>query len=225
MSAAAETVFLFDVDNTLLNNDRIETDISAYLEQQFGTTGRERFWAIFESLRGEFGFANYLDTVQRFRLEALQDPRVLGLSSFFLGYPFSRRLYPRALQTLAHLRQFGPTVILSDGDAVFQPHKIRRAGIWDAVEGRVLIYIHKERMLADVQQHYPAGRYVMVDDKPGILAAMKETWGARLTTVFAQQGHYARGAQDKAPHPPADLAVEHVAELIDCDYSDFSLAT
>ena len=134
MSAAAETVFLFDVDNTLLNNDRIEADISAHLEQQFGTTGRERFWAIFESLRGEFGFANYLDTVQRFRLEALQDPRVLGLSSFFLGYPFSRRLYPRAVETLAHLRQFGPTVILSDGDAVFQPHKIRRAGIWDAVE-------------------------------------------------------------------------------------------
>jgi FMN phosphatase YigB (HAD superfamily) len=225
MSAAAETVFLFDVDNTLLNNDRIEADISAHLEQQFGTTGRERFWAIFESLRGEFGFANYLDTVQRFRLEALQDPRVLGLSSFFLGYPFSRRLYPRAVETLAHLRQFGPTVILSDGDAVFQPHKIRRAGIWDAVEGRVLIYIHKERMLEDVQHHYPAKRYVMVDDKPTILAAMKEIWGARLTTVFVKQGHYARAAEGVAPHPSPDVAVEHVAELVDRGYADFSLST
>jgi FMN phosphatase YigB (HAD superfamily) len=225
MSAFAETVFLFDVDNTLLNNDRIEADIGAHLEQQFGIAGRDHFWSIFESLRSEFGFANYLDTVQRFRLEALQDPRVLGLSAFLLGYPFSRRLYPRALETLAHLRQFGPTVILSDGDAVFQPHKIRRAGIWDAVDGRVLIYVHKERMLEDVQHHHPAQRYVMVDDKPGILAAMKGTWGARLTTVFAQQGHYARAALDAAAHSPADMAVEHVAELIDCGYSDFSLST
>jgi len=225
MSAAAKTVFLFDVDNTLLNNDRIEADIGAHLEQQFGGTGRDRFWAIFESLRGEFGFANYLGTVQRFRLEALQDPRVLGLSAFLLGYPFSRRLYPRALATLAHLRQFGPTVILSDGDAIFQPHKIRRAGLWDAVEGRVLIYVHKERMLEDVQRHHPAQRYVMIDDKPGILAAMKATWGARLTTVFVQQGHYARAAQEMSPPLSPDMAVEHVADLIDRDYSDFSLST
>ena len=224
MADADETVFLFDVDNTLLDNDRVEADIGGHVEAQFGAAGRDRFWAIFEALRGEFGFANYLGTVQRFRLEALQDPRVLGLSSFLLGYPFARRLYPRALETLAHVRRFGRTVILSDGDAVFQPHKIRRAGLWDAVEGRVLIYVHKERMLEDVQRHYPAQRYVMVDDKPGILAAMKEIWGTRLTTVFAQQGHYARASQSSASHARPDMTVEHVAQLTDCNYSDFALS-
>lgn len=224
MSGLDETVFLFDVDNTLLDNDRIEADISLHVEQQFGTSGRDRFWAIFEALRGEFGFANYLDTVQRYRLEAPQDPRVLELSAFLLGYPFARRLYPRAAETLAHVRKFGRTVILSDGDAVFQPHKIRRAGLWDAVEGRVLIYVHKERMLEDVQHHYPAQRYVMVDDKPHILAAMKEIWGAQLTTVFPHQGHYARASRCMASCPRADMTVEHVADLINCNYSDFSLA-
>jgi FMN phosphatase YigB (HAD superfamily) len=224
MSGADATVFLFDVDNTLLDNDRIEADISEHVEQQFGPAGRDRFWAIFEALRGEFGFANYLETVQRLRLEALQDPRVLGLSSFLLDYPFASRLYPRALETLAHVRKFGRTVILSDGDAVFQPHKIRRAGLWDAVDGRVLIYVHKERMLEEVQRHFPAQRYIMVDDKPGILAAMKEIWGTRLTTVFPHQGHYARASQSMASYPSADITFEHVAELINCNYSDFSLS-
>jgi FMN phosphatase YigB (HAD superfamily) len=220
VSGADETVFLFDVDNTLLDNDGIEADIGAHVEGQLGRAGCDRFWAIFEELRGEFGFANYLGTVQRFRLEALTDPRVLELSSFLLGYPFASRLYPRALETLAHVRQLGRTVILSDGDAVFQPHKIRRAGLWDAVEGRVLIYVHKERMLEDVQHHYPAQRYVMVDDKPGILAAMKEIWGTRLTTVFPQQGHYARASQGMPLQPRPDMTVEHVADLIKYGYSD-----
>lgn len=223
MSGADETVFLFDVDNTLLDNDCIEADIGARVEKQFGRAGCDRFWAIFEELRAEFGFANYLDTVQRFRLEGLTDPRILGLSSFLLGYPFATRLYARALETLAHVRQFGRTVILSDGDAVFQPHKIRGAGLWDAVEGRVLIYVHKECMLEDVQHHYPAQRYVMVDDKPGILAAMKAIWGKRLTTVFPQQGHYARSAQSMPSNPSPDMTVAHVADLIERRYSDFSL--
>jgi FMN phosphatase YigB (HAD superfamily) len=224
MSISETAVFLFDVDNTLLDNDDIEAGISAYVEQEFGITGRDRFWAIFEALRGEFGFANYLDTVQRFRLEAQQDPRVLRLSAFLLDYPFASRLYPRATETLAHVRMLGRTVILSDGDAVFQPHKIRRSGLWDAVEGRVLIYVHKERMLEDVRRHYPAQRYVMVDDKLHILATMKEIWGAQLTTVFAQQGHYARASRCMAACPGADLAVEHVADLMKCGYSDFSPA-
>jgi FMN phosphatase YigB (HAD superfamily) len=224
MNGLDEIVFLFDVDNTLLDNDRIEADISLHVEQQFGTAGRARFWAIFEELRSEFGFANYLGTVQRYRLEELQDPRILELSSFLLGYPFHSRLYPRVLDTLAHIRAFGRTVILSDGDAVFQPHKIRRAGLWEAVEGRVLIYVHKERMLEDVQHHYPAQRYVMVDDKPGILAAMKEIWGKRLTTVFPHQGHYARASDSMATSARADITVEHVAELINRSYSDFALA-
>lgn len=221
MNRLDEIIFLFDVDNTLLDNDRIEADISDHVEQHFGTTGRDRFWAIFEALRGEYDFADYLGTVQRFRLEALQEPRVLEFSSFFLAYPFRSRLYPGALETLAHIRQFGRTVILSDGDAVFQPHKIRCAGLWDAVEGRVLVYVHKERMLSDVQHHYPAQHYVMVDDKPGILAAMKEIWGAKLTSVFPHQGHYARASRSMTTYPRADMTVEHVGDLIKCGYSDF----
>ena len=222
MTEPGEIVFLFDVDNTLLDNDRIEADIGLHVEHEFGVAGRDRFWAIFEALRGEFGFADYLGTVQRYRLEALHDPRVLGLSSFLLDYPFASRLYPRAAETLAHVRKFGQTVILSDGDAVFQPHKIRRAGLWDAVGGRVLIYVHKERMLADVTQRYPAQRYVMVDDKPGILFAMKQIWGAQLMTVFPHQGHYARASQSMTSYPRADMTIEHVADLTSCNHWGFS---
>ena len=222
MAQLGESVFLFDVDNTLLDNDRIEVDISQHLEEQCGAAGRDRFWAIFEALRGEFGFADYLGAVQRYRLEALHDPRVLGLASFLLDYPVASRLYPRALDTLAHVGQWGRTVILSDGDAVLQPRKIRRTGIWDAVEGRVLIYVHKERMLDDIKERYPAQRYVMIDDKPGILAAMKKSWGAQLTTVFPQQGHYARMSQASASNSQADMTIEHIADLIACRYSDFA---
>jgi FMN phosphatase YigB (HAD superfamily) len=222
MPQPGETVFLIDVDNTLLDNDRIEVDISQHLEEQCGAAGRDRFWAIFEALRGEFGFADYLGAVQRYRLEALHDPLVLGLASFLLDYPVASRLYPRALDTLAHAGQWGRTVILSDGDAVLQPRKIRRTGIWDAVEGRVLIYVHKERMLDDIKERYPAQRYVMIDDKPGILAAMKKSWGAHLTTVFAQQGHYARMSQATASDMHADMTIEHIADLIACRYSDLA---
>lgn len=224
MSRDTETIFLFDVDNTLLDNDRIEADIGAHLEAEYGAAGRDRFWAIFEALRGEFGFANYLGSVQRLRLEMLRNPQVLGLSAFFLEYPFADRLYPRAQETLAHVRNWGRTVILSDGDAVFQPHKIRRAGLWNAVEGRVLIYIHKERMLDEVKRLYPAQRYVMIDDKPGILAAMKQIWGAQLTTVFLRQGHYAHASLSMASPPFVDLSLERVSDLIACSYSDFSVA-
>jgi FMN phosphatase YigB (HAD superfamily) len=219
-----ETVFLFDVDNTLLDNDRIETDISQNLEDEFGAAGRERFWAIFEALRGEFGFADYLGAVQRFRLDAMHDPRALGVASYLLEYPVASCLYPRALETLAHVGRWGRTVILSDGDAVLQPRKIRRTGIWDAVAGRVLIYVHKELMLDDVKERYPAQRYVMIDDKPGILAAMKKIWGDQLTTVSAQQGRYARMSQGMAASVPADMTVAHIADLINCGYSDFSLS-
>lgn len=221
MAQPAETVFLFDVDNTLLDNDRIEADIGQHLEDEYGAAGRARFWAIFEALRGEFGFADYLGAVQRFRLEGIHDPRVLGLASFLLEYPVSSRLYPRALETLAHVRQWGRTVILSDGDAVLQPRKIRRTGIWDAVEGRVLIYLHKELMLDDIKERYPAQRYVIIDDKPVILAAMKKAWDAQLTTVFTRQGHYARMSHGDAI-APADVTIEHIGDLIACSYSDFA---
>jgi FMN phosphatase YigB (HAD superfamily) len=220
VSQAAGTIFLFDVDNTLLDNDRLEADIGQHVESNYGIAGRDRFWAIFEALRGEFGFANYLGTVQRFRLERLDDPRVLGLSAFLLDYPFADRVYPQAREALAHVRRWGRTVILSDGDAVFQPHKIQRAGLWDAVEGRVLIYVHKERMLDEVRRLYPAEHYVMVDDKLGILEAMKAAWGEQLTTVFPRQGHYARASLSMASHPSADLSVERIADLIACNYPD-----
>ncbi|HEY5101708.1 MAG TPA: HAD family hydrolase [Steroidobacteraceae bacterium] len=224
MPPLAETVFLFDVDNTLLDNDRIEADISQHIEEECGASGRDRFWAIFEALRAELGFADYLGAVQRYRLEALHDPRVLGLGSFLLEYPVASRLYPRALDTLMHVGQWGPTVILSDGDAVLQPRKVRRTGIWDAVQARVLIYVHKERMLEDVKALYAAQRYVMVDDKPGILSAMKKSWGAQLTTIFPRQGHYALRSKDAPVSPPPDRTIEHIADLLAFNYSDFSPA-
>ena len=222
MPVPDEMIFLFDVDNTLLDNDRVEADINAHIERECGLQGRDRFWTIFEQLRGEVGYADYLGALQRFRVEAIPDPRVLSVSSFLLDYPFKRRVYPRACEALAHVRQWGRTVILSDGDAVFQPRKIRRAGLWDAVEGRVLIYIHKERMLNDVTRLYPAARYVMIDDKLAILAEMKQAWPERLTTVFPRQGHYARDDRIISQFPAADLTIEHVADLVECNYSDFA---
>jgi FMN phosphatase YigB (HAD superfamily) len=191
MSAPEEVVFLLDVDNTLLNNDQVVADLREHLTEQFGTTSADRYWEIFETLRSELGYADYLGALQRYRLERQCDTRLMLMSSFLIDYPFPTRLFPDALAAIARMRTIGPTVILSDGDVVFQPRKIKQSGLWDAVEGRVLIYIHKERMLDEVVQRYPAKRYVMVDDKLRILAAMKEIWKDRLTTVFPRQGHYA----------------------------------
>ncbi len=224
MSGAGETIFLFDVDNTLLDNDRIEADISQHLEARFGKAGCDQYWADFEALRNEGGFADYLGAVQRFRLQALADPKVLELSSFFLDYPFQDRLYPHALDTVAHVNAFGRTAILSDGDAVLQPLKVRRSGLWSAVGARVLIYVHKERMLQAVERLFPAAHYVMIDDKPTILGAMKQIWGARLTTVFPHQGHYASASRTAGDYPRADIAIEHIAELLNYSYSDFASA-
>ncbi len=213
----AEVAFLLDCDNTLLDNDRVVRDLSAHLAAEFGAEARDRYWEIFEALRAELGYTDYLGALQRYRLGAMHDPRLLRMSSFLVDYPFGRRLYPGALAAIRHLRRWGPTIILSDGDVVFQPRKVQRSGLWDAVEGRVLIYIHKERMLDDVVQRYPARHYVMVDDKLRILAAMKEVWGDRLTSVFPRQGHYALDPRELAAYPPADLAVEHIGELRDYD--------
>jgi FMN phosphatase YigB (HAD superfamily) len=215
MGNVARTVFLFDVDNTLLDNDAIQNDLSAYLEREVGLASRDRYWEIFEQLRAELGYADYLGALQRYRLEHQDDQQLLRISFFLLDYPFVDRLYPGALAVLAYCRAFGPTVILSDGDVVFQPRKIQRAGLWDAVEGRVLIYLHKERMLSAVEQRYPAGHYVMIDDKLRILAAMKQVWGERLTTVFPRQGHYADDPREIAAWPPADVTLARVGELVD----------
>jgi len=215
MSQRADTVFLFDVDNTLLDNDRVRDDLHEHLEQEFGRESCNRYWAIFEELRAELGYADYLGALQRYRVESIHDPRLLMMSAFLVDYPFADRLYPGALEAIRHVRQFGTTVILSDGDVVFQPRKVQRSGLWDAVGGQVLIYIHKERMLKEIERRYPAHHYVMVDDKLRILAAMKKEWGRRLTTVFPRQGHYALDPKILAAYPAADVTLERIGDLID----------
>jgi FMN phosphatase YigB (HAD superfamily) len=213
----SEVVFLFDVDNTLLDNDRVQDDLRSHLEREFGVESRDRYFAILEELRGELGYADYLGALQRYRLEDLCDPRLLLMSSFLVDYPFANRLYPGSLDVLGHLCPWGVTVILSDGDVVFQPRKVQRSGLWEAVEGRVLIYVHKEQMLDDVEQRYPARHYVMIDDKLRILAAMKKVWGKRLTTIFVRQGHYALDSQAIATYMRADLTIERISDLVKSD--------
>jgi len=213
--ARSDVVFLLDVDNTLLDNDAVERDLRHHLEAAFGHACQERYWAIFEQLRAELGYADYLGALQRFRIEQPREPHLLTMSLFLLDYPFADRLYPGALDAVHACATRGTTVVLSDGDVVFQPRKIARAGIWNAVEGRVLIYIHKEQMLDDVAQRYPASRYVMVDDKLRILDAMKRVWGDRLTTVFVRQGHYATDAAAIQSYAPADVVIEDIAGLAD----------
>jgi FMN phosphatase YigB (HAD superfamily) len=209
----ANTVVLFDVDNTLLDNDAVQDDLSAHLEREVGLASRDRYWQIFEEQRAQLGYADYLGALQLYRAEHPQDMQLLRISLFLLEYPFARRVYDGALAALARCRVLGPTVILSDGDVVFQPRKVQRAGLWDAVEGRVLIYLHKEQMLADVERRYPAARYVMIDDKLRILTAMKRIWGERLTTVFVRQGHYALDRHELAAWPAADVTLARVGEL------------
>jgi len=223
MTAADDVVFLLDVDNTLLDNDRVIDDLSRHLEREFGAVSRDRYWAIFEALRTELGYSDYLGALQRYRCEdasgVMNDPRLLLMSSFLVDYPFADRLYPGALDAIAHLRTRGPTVIVSDGDVVFQPRKVQRSGLWQAVEGRVLIYVHKEQMLDDLEQRYPARHYFMVDDKLRILSAMKEILRDRLTSVFPRQGHYALDPHVLSAFPPADLAIERIGDLLNYDFS------
>ncbi len=211
--AKAEVVFLVDVDNTLLDNDRVEADLKRHLKRELGTAGQRRYWAVFERLRSELGYADYLGALQRCRGREPSDPRLLTVSRFLIDYPFARRLYPGALRALKMLRRRGPTVILSDGDVVFQPHKIRRSGIAKAASERVLIYVHKECALKDVARRYPARRYMIIDDKLRILAAVKKKWGRRVTTVFVRQGHYARDAKTLKAYPPADISIGRIGEL------------
>lgn len=216
------TVFLFDVDNTLLNNDAVQDDLGDHLESEFGRAARQRYWAIFETLRAELGYADYLGALQRYRLESPDDPQLLRMSGFLIDYPFESRLYPGALKAIAHCRRGGLTAILSDGDVVFQPRKVLRSGLWDAVEGNVMIYLHKERMLDAVERRYPASHYVMVDDKLRLLDAMKTLWGRRLTTVFVRQGHYALDLANISAYPPADLSIERIGDLASLTLSELS---
>lgn len=214
-----EFVFLFDVDNTLLDNDRVIEDLKDHLVHEFGHESSDLYWTIFESLRSELGYADYLGALQRYRTSNINNPELLLMSAYLLEYPFADRLYANAIDALLYVRRWGEPVILSDGDVVFQPRKIQRSGLWEAVEGRVLIYVHKEKMLQAVEERYPARRYVVVDDKLRILASMKSNMGARLTTVFPRQGHYAHDPANAALYPPADITLEHIGDLIHCDFS------
>ena len=212
-----EVVFLFDVDNTLLDHDRVGADLKRHLTNTVGAERQARYWTIFEELRAKLGYADYLGALQRYRVENPRDPHLLTVSEFLVNYPFAKRLFPKALQTLEHVTQWGPAVILSDGDVVFQPRKIHRAGIHDAVDGNVLIYIHKERELDDVLERYPASHYVLVDDKLRILTAVKGIWGNRVTTVFPKQGHYALDPQVESKYPPADVSIGAIGDLLQFD--------
>ena len=221
VTTAPDVVFLLDVDNTLLDNDRVIADLRAHLASTFGVASSDRYWSIFEALRSELGYADYLGALQRYRLDTELglngDPRLLEMSDYLIDYPFAEVLYPDSLAVIERLNTFGPTVVLSDGDAVFQPRKVRRSGIRDAVDGRVSIYIHKEEMLDRMQQQYPARHYVMVDDKLRILTAMKAVMGNTLTTVFVRQGHYALDPAVMAAYPPADVSMERIGDLLNAN--------
>jgi FMN phosphatase YigB (HAD superfamily) len=216
-----EVVFLFDVDNTLLDNDRIRADLSEHLERSYGLTARNRYWTILETLTAKLGYTDYLGALELYRDEDLHSPALLRMANWMVDYPFADRLYPRALDVIKHARRWGPTVILSDGDAVFQPRKVGRSGLWQAFEDRVLIYIHKEEALDDVERFYPARRYVMIDDKLRILTKVKEIWRERVTTILPRQGHYANDPSIIATYPPADIQAGKIGDLLDYDFSAF----
>jgi FMN phosphatase YigB (HAD superfamily) len=218
-------VFLFDVDNTLLDNDRVSADLKQYLTNQVGQERQRRYWALFEELRAELGYADYLGALQRYRTENPRDPNLLAVSEFLVEYHFANRLFPNSLDVLDHVSQWGTAAILSDGDVVFQPRKIRRSGLFDGVKGNVLIYVHKEHELDDVQQRYPADHYVLVDDKIRILTAVKKVWGTGVTTVFVRQGHYALDPKIIEAYPPADLSVERIGDLMHYGLEDFMAAS
>ena len=218
MSSAAGAVFLFDVDNTLFDNDRFQDDLREELKRAHGESACGRYWEIFEELRDGLGYADYLGALERLRLENRHDPALFRTANWLIDYPFADRLYPHALEVVAHVRQWGLPVILSDGDAIFQPRKIARSGLWDAFAGEVLIYVHKEKELADVERWHPAAHYVLIDDKARILAAVKAIWGDRVTTVFPKQGHYA------LQEPPrdgtsVDMAIDRIGDLLGHDLS------
>jgi FMN phosphatase YigB (HAD superfamily) len=215
-----EVVFLLDVDNTLLDNDGFAAELGAKLERSFGTAARQRYWEIFEDLRARLGFADYLGSLQSFRTGLDDDPRLLEMSDFLLEFPFPKLLFPDALAAISRLKTLGRPVVLSDGDAVFQPRKIKHAGIWNAVDGAVLIYLHKEKVLDHVERRYPAAHYVVVDDKPNLLAAMKLVLGSRLTTIFVRQGHYALAPGSNSVEPPPDRVIERIGQLTTLNLSE-----
>jgi FMN phosphatase YigB (HAD superfamily) len=220
----ADTVFLFDVDNTLLDNDRVTADLKRHLQANVGAERSLRYWQLFEELRSELGYADYLGALQRYRLEHPHEPNLLAVSYFLMSYPFANRLFPNSIDAVQHAAQCGRVAILSDGDVVFQPHKVYRSGLYETFDGNVLIYVHKEQELADVEQRYPAAHYVVVDDKLRILDAIKQIWKSRVTTIFVRQGHYAYDAKTLAQYPAADISIDRIGDLIEHDLADLNAA-
>ena len=220
-SVRAKIVFLFDVDNTLLDNDQVIADLGKYLKREVGPARARFYWRIFEKLRTELGYADYLGALQRYRSEYPHDLGLLAVSRFLINYPFANRLFPNSLDVIERVKQWGSAVLLTDGDVVFQPRKVDCSGLYEAVDGHALIYVHKEHELADVEARYPADHYVMVDDKLRILAAVKNIWGLRVTTVFVRQGHYARDPKIMAACPAADLNLERIGALLNYDLQNF----
>lgn len=215
--ATAKTAFLFDVDNTLIDNDRVQADLMRHLERDVGAESNRQYWEIFEELRSELGYADYLGALQRYRVRNPRDFRILAVSDFLINYPFANRLYPASLDVIEACREFGDLAIVSDGDVVFQPLKVHRSGLYEAFNGNVLIYIHKEQELDDIAERYPAGHYVFIDDKVRILTAIKKTWGAKVTTVFPHQGHYALDRDEVAKYPAPDVTIERINDLLALD--------
>lgn len=209
-----QVVFLFDVDNTLLDNDRVIADLMHFLEREIGAESQQRYWSIFEQLRGELGYADYLGALQRYRIENPRDSHILAVSHYLINYPFATRLYPDALDAVEHCQRFARSVILSDGDVVFQPLKVERSGLRETFDGNALIYIHKEQELDDIAEKYPADHYVLIDDKVRILDAVKRAWGSRVTTVFPKQGHYALDMKEVAKYPTPDITIERIGDLL-----------
>jgi len=221
MNAAASLVFLLDVDNTLLDNDQVQADLDAHIAKLFGAEAAKTYWNLYEALREKLGYADYLGAIQQFRLECDDEVRAQDLAAWLLSYPFADRAYPGAFDAVAHLSQFGECVVLSDGDVVLQPRKIEASGIAHAVQDRVLIYVHKERMLDDVARRFPAQHYVMVEDKLRVLDGMKRRWRERLTTVFVRQGHYANDPAARKEYPPAQIELGGIRELCNLDAGAF----
>lgn len=217
-----DLAFLFDVDNTLLDNDRVTSDLHKFLEKEVGLKRAETYWKIFEELRSELGYADYLGALQRYRIEHPYDSHLLAVSTYLVNYHFANRLYPNSLDVLEYCKQFGKVVILTDGDVVFQPRKIERSGIFETVEGNILIYIHKEHELADLERRYPAKHYVLVDDKIRILSAIKAIWGDKITTIFPKQGHYALDEKEVAKYPKADITIERIGDILNLSEKDFA---
>ena len=221
---ASRTVFLFDVDNTLLDNDRVTVDLKRHLDSNVGPERAQRYWEFFESIRTELGYADYLGALQRYRIEYPHDPNLLAVSYFLIAYPFANRLFPNSIDAVEHVATGGPVVILSDGDVVFQPHKVYRSGLYEVFQGNVLIYVHKEQELADVELRYPADHYVVVDDKLRILDAIKQIWKSRVTTVFVRQGHYAHDPATLAKYPAADISLDRIGDLLNHHLSALTCA-